>query len=303
MFVTAGRLRFVVASIMPVLIGTTLPFWLRPEGFHFNLLLALETLAAMVFLHAGANFANEYFDSRSGVDAHNPARTRMNGGSGLIVAGVLPESYFRNLMLIFLVLGALLGIHLGLTTPGWFVLALGIVGVVLGYGYAAPPLRLGYRGLGEIVIGLNFGVLPVVGAYYVQTGTFSWHVLLASLPIAFAIILVLWVNEIPDIETDLAAGKRTLVNLMGRRAASRGGVLAIALLVFCSLFAAVFTGALIPLTLIAILAFGLIRTVVVDCWSLPEAPRGLLDAQETAIRLHTIVGLVIGLSALVALVG
>lgn len=303
LFIAAGRIRFLVASLMPVLIGTTLVFWLRPEGFSFNLLLALETLAAMVFLHAGANFANEYYDSRSGVDADNPGRSQFNGGSGLIVSGVVPESYFKRFMLLFLVLGVAFGLHVSFLTPGWFIPALGIIGVVLGYGYTAPPLRLGCRGLGEIVVGLNFGVLPVVGAYYVQAGTFSWHVLLASLPITFAIVLVLWVNEIPDIEPDRAAGKRTLVNLMGKRAASRGGVLTLALLTFGSLFAAVFTGVLIPLALVAILAFGLVRTVVVDCWALPAARGSLLEAQETAIRLHVIVGLAIGIAALASLVG
>jgi len=90
---------------------------------------------------------------------------------------------------------------------------------------------------------------------------------------------------------------------MGREAASRGGVLTVALLLFGSLFAAVFTGSLVPLTLVVILSFGLIRTVVVDLWALPENPRDLQDAQETAIRLHVIVGLVIGLSALAALAG
>ena len=303
MFIAAGRLRFLTASVMPVFIGTTLPFWLRPAGFQFNLLFAIETFAAMVFLHAGANFANDYFDSKSGVDSNNPARSPFNGGSGLIVAGVLPASYFRTFMLVFLAFGALLGLHLSFVTPGWLVLVFGLVGVLLGFGYSVPPFRFGYRGLGEIIVGLNFGVLPVVGAYYIQTGTCSLPVVLASLPIAFAIVLILWVNEIPDIDADLAAGKRTLVNLMGRSAASRGGVLVLSLLLFCSLFAAVFTGSLIPLTLIVILSFGLIRTVVVDCWAMPANPRDLLEAQETAIRLHLIIGLVIGLSALAALAG
>jgi 1,4-dihydroxy-2-naphthoate octaprenyltransferase len=301
LFLRALRAPFLVASAIPVLIGATLPFWLRPNGFSFDCILFLKTLVAMIALHAGANMANDYFDARSGADRDSATRSPFNGGSGLIQAGLLPERFFLRGSLIALGLGAAIGIHLSLVTPGWLVFGLGLVGVLAAYGYTAPPLRLGYCGLGELAIALSFGVLPVVGAYFVQTGTMSWHVVVASLPITFAIVLVLWVNEIPDVDSDSRANKRTLVVMLGARAAARGGVLTLAILIFVSLFAAVFTGCLIPLTLVAILAFGLVRTVVADCWNNYDDPKSLLEAQRTVIRLHAVLGVVIAASALIAI--
>ena len=297
----ALRAPFLVSSVFPVVIGATLPFWLRPNGFSFNWMLFFETLVAMIALHAGANMANDYFDAKSGADRDSTTRSSLNGGSGLIQAGLLPESFFLRGSLIALALGAAIGIHLSLVTPGWFILGLGLVGVLTAYGYTAPPLRLGYRGLGELAIALSFGVLPVAGAYFVQAGTMSWHVVVASLPISFAIVLVLWVNEIPDVDSDSRANKRTLVVMLGSRSAARGGVLTLAILVFASLFAAVFTGCLIPLSLVAILAFGIVRTVVAGCWIHYDDPKSLLEAQRMAIRLHAVLGAIIAASALVTI--
>ncbi len=301
LFLRAVRAPFLVSSAIPVIIGATLPFWLRPNGLSFSWILLVETLAAMVALHAGANMANDYFDARSGADRDSATRSPFNGGSGLIQAGLLPESFFLRGSLIALGLGAAIGIHLSLVTPGWFVFGLGIIGILTAYSYTAPPLRLSYHGLGELAVALSFGVLPVAGAYFIQAGTMSWHVVVASLPISFAIVLVLWVNEIPDVDSDSRANKRTLVVILGPRTAARGGVLTLAILIFVSLFAAVFTGCLIPLSLVAILTFGLVRTVVADCWKHYNDPKSLLEAQMTAIRLHAVVGAVIAASALVAI--
>jgi hypothetical protein len=91
------------------------------------------------------------------------------------------------------------------------------------------------------------------------------------------------------------------VVVLGPKAAGRGIVLALAFLMFGSLFAAVFTASLIPLTLTAVLAFGLIRTVVADCWSHYGRPRRLAEAASSAIRLHLTLGIIIAGSALVAI--
>jgi 1,4-dihydroxy-2-naphthoate octaprenyltransferase len=286
--------------LLPVLVGGTLPFWLRPEGWSFSLWLLIEAAVGVLFLEMGANLGNGYYDYTSGADVENPANSTLSGGSGLIMKGLLPASFFFRWSMICFAAGAVIGLHLSLMVGGWFIPVVGLIGVFLAHFYTAPPLKLAYRGLGELTIAMTFGVLPVAGSYYLQTGAVSWRVFLASLPITFAVVLVLWVNQIVDIEPDRSVGKLNLAVRMGHRAAGRAGVLTLSLLIFASLFAAVFTASLIPLTLVAVLAFGLIRTVVVDCWTQHGEPGNLLEAQSSAIRLHLTLGVIIALSALAA---
>lgn len=300
LFLRAARAPFLTVSVMPVLIGATLPFWLRPDGWSFNVARLIESVVAVVLLHMGANLGNGYYDHVSGADPANPNPGVLSGGSGLITSGALPARFFLRSSIACLVLGAALGLHLNFTVSGNLVLVVGIIGVALAHFYTAPPVKLAYRGLGEMAIALAFGVLPVVGAYYVQAETFSWRVVVASLPITFAVVLVLWVNQVVDFKPDRDTGKRNLVVVMGPRTAGRGMVLALALLIFGSLFVAVFTASLIPLTLVAVLAFGLIRTVVVDCWNHHGRPEKLAEAASSAIRLHLTLGIIIAGSTLVA---
>jgi len=300
LFMRAARAPFLTVSVLPVLIGGTLPFWLRPVGFRFHPWLLIETVVAVVLLHIGANLGNGYYDHVTGTDPSNPNPGVLSGGSGLITSGALPASFFLRGSVVFLVLGAVLGVHLAVVTPGAFVLIAGIAGVALAHFYTAPPLKLAYRGLGEPAVALAFGVLPVAGSYFVQAGSFSWRVVLASFPITFAVVLILWVNQLVDYEPDRDVGKRNLVVILGHRAAGRAGVLTLALLVFASLFAAVFTASLIPLTLVSVLAFGLVRTVVADCWNHHGRPDRLTEAQTSAIKLHLILGIIIAGSALAA---
>ena len=83
--------------------------------------------------------------------------------------------------------------------------------VALSLAYSAPPLRLVHRGLGEPVTALGFGPVMAVGTYFACAGRWSWQPVLASLPIALLIALVLYVNQIPDRVGDAATGKRTLI--------------------------------------------------------------------------------------------
>ena len=94
---------------------------------------------------------------------------------------------------------------------GWWLLAIGAVGVVLSLAYTAPPFRLVHRGLGEPVTALGFGPVMTLGAYFVCAQQWSWEAFYISLPVALLIALVLYVNQIPDRAGDEAVGKRTLI--------------------------------------------------------------------------------------------
>ena len=98
---------------------------------------------------------------------------------------------------------------------GAVVIALGLSGAALGVVYSATPLQLSARGLGELAVGIGFGVLPVMGAAWLQSGTFGLDSLLISLPLSCWVLNILLINEIPDIEADAAVGKRTLPVRLG----------------------------------------------------------------------------------------
>jgi len=181
--------------------------------------LLLLTLVAMVLLHLGANLANDFFDHLSGNDAANENYVRpFTGGSRVIQQGILSPSTILTMASLFLLAGAVIGLFIAYRT-GWPVLVLGIVGTAVAIFYTAPPVKLVSRGLGEAAVGACFGILPVLGAYYVQTGTFSREVLLVSLPTALLITAVLFINQFQDMEADRQVGKNNWVVRIGRQRA------------------------------------------------------------------------------------
>ena len=99
------------------------------------------------------------------------------------------------------------------------VLWLGVAGAAVAFFYHAPPIKLSYRGFGELAVAITYGPIIASGTYLVQRGTISTDVVLASLPLGIAIAAFLWINELPDARADAAAGKRTLVVQLGQRRA------------------------------------------------------------------------------------
>jgi 1,4-dihydroxy-2-naphthoate octaprenyltransferase len=115
---------------------------------------------------------------------------------------------------------ACVGIGLALNGAPW-VLAFGAAGILSGVFYTARPLFWAGRALGELMVALNYGILMTAGAYYVQAGEVSRDAVLASLPVAALIALVLFINQFPDYNADRRTGKRTLVVRIGRPAAAK----------------------------------------------------------------------------------
>jgi 1,4-dihydroxy-2-naphthoate octaprenyltransferase len=213
------RIPFFSASILPVLLGAMIA-WAR---FHaFNPFTFLLTLIGGVLLHAGTNVVNDYFDHVSGNDERNIQFVRpFTGGSRMIQKGLLsPREVLLEGLLCF-ALGSLIGIYLFLRV-GPMILVLGAIGVFSGFFYTAPPFRLVATGLGEILVGLNFGTLMTLGSFYVQTKLLSWEPVWASFPLALLIAAVLYINEFQDYEADKAVGKEHWVARVGRARAVKG---------------------------------------------------------------------------------
>jgi 1,4-dihydroxy-2-naphthoate octaprenyltransferase len=208
----AMRPAFFPASVMPVVVGTA---WGQAAADGLQVAPALLALFATALVHAGANVINDVGDELGGSDRANTQRIfPYTGGSRFIQNGVMSLSQMRRwgvaLVAIAMVLGALLAALKGPT-----VVALGLAGIALGVTYSLQPLQLAARGVGEFAIALGFGVLPVMGAAWLQSGAFDLSSLLVSIPTAMWVTAILLINEVPDLRADAAAGKRTLPVRLG----------------------------------------------------------------------------------------
>jgi len=211
-FFLASRPKFLVASAAPVLVGSAFGF---ATAKTFSPHLFILALLAIMALHASANLANDYFDHTSRNDWLNKNPTPFSGGSRYIQQGILSPKAILFAALLALAAGAAIGAVIVLLTRSVFILILGLVGLLGGFFYTAPPLRLGYRSVGEPVIALLFGLLPVYGSYYLQTKTIDIIPLLPAVIVGILIFLVILVNEFPDAAADAAVNKRTLVVRFG----------------------------------------------------------------------------------------
>ena len=121
--------------------------------------------------------------------------------------GLISSKGMLIVSLVAFALSAVVGIPL-IMKAGYPVLWLGFIGFISGFFYTAPPFRFSSRkGLGELLIGLNFGPLMVVGSALVQTGQILPEALLAGIPIGFLVAAIVYVNEFPDHDGDKSTGK------------------------------------------------------------------------------------------------
>jgi len=176
----------------------------------------LATLVLAVLMHAAANVLNDYHDALNGADdANTQGLFPFTGGVRLIQNGLVSVQDtldLANALIVFLIPCGLL---LAFKTGGGLVL-LGLMGLLLGRAYSAPPLALMKRGLGEVTVSLTWG-LVVVGADYVQRGQF--FVIPVAVALSFALLVgnILVINGFPDAVSDAQVGKRTLVVRLGTR--------------------------------------------------------------------------------------
>lgn len=212
-----------VASAVPFALGQVLAYaWARAAFRFFDIVLSVLAMVALCLIETGKNAANECVDYASGVDRFvDPAhRTPFSGGKKTIVDGRL--SYGENAVIaaVCFAAAALLGLIIASFRP--IVLPFGAAGILISIFYSLPPLKLCYRGLGELAVGVVFGPLVLLGSYALTAGQVSLLPFLVSLSMGFLIANVLWINEYPDYEADKAGGKRNLVVRLGKQRAVFG---------------------------------------------------------------------------------
>ncbi len=219
-WVMAARPQTLPAGASPVVIGTALAV---ADGV-FAPLPALAALVGALLIQVGTNFANDYYDAVKGADtAEREGFTRVTAG------GLIEPRKVKYAMAGTYALSVAVGLYL-VAVGGVPILVVGLSSIVAGVLYTGGPYPYGYYGLGDLFVFVYFGVVAVTGTYYVQAatavagvpvgippGTLPGHVVVASLAAAGLTTAILVVNNIRDIESDRAAGKRTLAVLVGYR--------------------------------------------------------------------------------------
>ena len=246
------RLPFLSATFVPIFAGAAVTSMLGQDVSWGWLLL---TLLAGSLLHIGTNTSNDYFDHISGTDArnYNYSNKGLNGGSRSIQMGLISPKGILTVAIIAFTLSAVAGIPL-IIKSGLSILWLGLIGFFSGLFYTAPPFKFSSRkGMGELLIGLNFGPLMVAGSALVQTGQLLPQAFLAGIPIGFLIAAVVYMNEFPDYDSDKATGKNTLIVVFGPEKA-RAGYVALVAAAFASIVILAINGTVPMLSLIALLA-------------------------------------------------
>jgi 1,4-dihydroxy-2-naphthoate octaprenyltransferase len=174
----------------------------------------LVALAVSLLLQIGVNYANDYSDGVRGTDDVRVGPMR------LVASGTASASAVKRAALACLGLAAALGLALAIATS-WWLLAVGAAAILAAWGYTGGPKPYGYLGLGELFVFTFFGVVATVGTTYVAIERVPGVAWPAASGVGLLACALLAINNLRDIPTDAAAGKRTLAVRLGDRRARR----------------------------------------------------------------------------------
>lgn len=203
-WLSAARPRTLPAAISPVIVGTGVAFAVR----EFSWWKALLALLVSVALQVGVNYANDYSDGIRGTDANRVGPTRLVG------SGTAKPRTVRLAAFGCFGVAAAGGVALA-ATSGWWLLIPGALAIAAAWFYTGGPKPYGYAGFGELFVFVFFGLFAVNGTTYVQAGRITYGSVAFSIGIGLMACGLLVANNLRDVDTDAATGKRTLAVLLG----------------------------------------------------------------------------------------
>lgn len=204
-WVGGSRPRTLPAAIAPVVVGTGLA--INADSLRIGR--ACLALLVALALQIGVNFANDYSDGIRGTDNNRVGPVRLVG------QGMASPRSVRLAAFIAFGIACLSGLALVIATQAWWLLLVGLACVSAAWFYTGGPKPYGYHGLGEVFVLIFFGLVPVVGTCYVQSGTFTLAAFIASIGVGTLACAVLVTNNLRDQPSDQQAGKNTLAVRIG----------------------------------------------------------------------------------------
>ena len=196
------------ASFVPVFLGTTIALTIEGEMINFPLFFAM--LVASMLIQAATNMFNEYYDYQLGLDNEHSV-----GIGGTIVRHGVAPSTIMAIALSFYGIALLLGIYI-CAMSSWWIAAVGLVCMLIGYLYTGGPYPIAYSPFGELVSGTVMGMGIVLIAFFIQTKTVTLEAVLLSVPSMILVGAIMLSNNIRDIVGDTEGGRKTMAILVGR---------------------------------------------------------------------------------------
>ena len=207
-WIEAMRLRTLPVSIAGVIAGTGCAIMLDS----FNALPAFLCLLFAILAQIAANFGNEYYDYKNGIDRKGRAGFRRG-----VTEGEIDPQSMKRATFVVLALAAAVGCTMLLYGPWWLVIV-GVLIMIFALAYSAGPYPLSHHGLGDLAVVIFFGIIPVTFTCFLQSGNMEGMTIIIHTSVAVGLLAanVLIVNNYRDMEDDAAVGKRTTVVIFGR---------------------------------------------------------------------------------------
>ena len=208
-WIEAMRLRTIPVSVAGVIAGTGCAIMLDS----FKALPAFLCLLFAILAQIAANFGNEYYDYKNGIDRKGRAGFRRG-----VTEGEIDPQSMKRATFIVLALAAAVGCTMLLYGPWWLVIV-GVLTMIFALAYSAGPYPLSHHGLGDLAVVIFFGIIPVTFTCFLQSGNMEGMTIIIPTSVAVGLLAanVLIVNNYRDMEDDAAVGKRTTVVIFGRR--------------------------------------------------------------------------------------
>lgn len=282
----AIRIWFLLASVIAVSTGLAIAYW---KTGAIDPVYAALTYVGVVFLHASVDLLNDYWDHRRGID-NMTTRTKFSGGTGVLPENLLTPKAVYAAGLIFLVLGASIGVYFvavrGLTIAA--ILGFAIVAI---YFYSTNIVN---AGLGELFVAIK-GAMIVLGTFYVQSPALEPAAMYVGAIVGILSATVLFVNSFPDYEADRSKGRRTLVILIGKKSAAAAFPLLI-IAAYAMIVAGIFLGFTKVYSLISLASMPFAIKSVMVLRKDDQSVEKLVPAMASAVTYSRITGFLLALS-------
>ena len=202
-------------SMLPAMTAVALSY----GSSEFSWIAAIASIIGVGFLHLGLNLLDDWFDYRVG-SAEARQKVANEGFRGRMIkypyltSGEATPKQLLSAVAVFLSAAALMG-TIVIAIRGWMILGWVAAALVIGVSYSGGPLKLGFRGLGELVIFIMFGPLMMTGVYYAITGAVDWKISWLSIAVGLLVTNIVYSHSVLDAVPDAKMGKRTMAHLMG----------------------------------------------------------------------------------------